>query len=256
MEHTNHPFRKENDLPNPYDYVPMLIFQGVAIQVSSFSLLSSMWQTLKLGHTIAEQLPPRRPQMSACISIMVVQKVRQVLVKRCETHRFTLGFPPWFFGFPTRFRLLKKIHHVFFLRPFLSSNKMWGRFSPLNIPMTWEIWVGTNFAVSHGTRAKAQQPWILLKKLRLFKHPNDRSHSVSGFWLQISETNWETWCWSAKVDRRDDFWKPAPKIEKDEQIKTWHPTTCRSGQWFPTVPKTQLLHGMGSFTFPLEGVRK
>ena len=22
MEHTNHPFRKENDLPNPYDYVP------------------------------------------------------------------------------------------------------------------------------------------------------------------------------------------------------------------------------------------
>ena len=22
MEHTNHPFRKENDLPSPYDYVP------------------------------------------------------------------------------------------------------------------------------------------------------------------------------------------------------------------------------------------
>ena len=22
MEHTNHPFRKENDLPNLYDYVP------------------------------------------------------------------------------------------------------------------------------------------------------------------------------------------------------------------------------------------
>ena len=22
MEHTNHPFRRENDLPNPYDYVP------------------------------------------------------------------------------------------------------------------------------------------------------------------------------------------------------------------------------------------
>ena len=22
MEHTNHPFRKENDLPNPYEYVP------------------------------------------------------------------------------------------------------------------------------------------------------------------------------------------------------------------------------------------
>jgi len=22
MEPTNHPFRKENDLPNPYDYVP------------------------------------------------------------------------------------------------------------------------------------------------------------------------------------------------------------------------------------------
>ena len=29
-KHTNHPFRKENYLPNPYDYVPCLIFQGVS----------------------------------------------------------------------------------------------------------------------------------------------------------------------------------------------------------------------------------
>ena len=28
MEHTNHPFRKENDLPSPYDYVPAVNLQG------------------------------------------------------------------------------------------------------------------------------------------------------------------------------------------------------------------------------------
>ena len=28
MQHTNHPFRKENDLPNPYDYVPAVNLPG------------------------------------------------------------------------------------------------------------------------------------------------------------------------------------------------------------------------------------
>ena len=28
MEPTNHPFRKENDLPNPHDYIPAVNLQG------------------------------------------------------------------------------------------------------------------------------------------------------------------------------------------------------------------------------------
>ena len=38
MEPTNHPFRKENDLPNPHDYVSMLIFRGVYLPIDLVDL--------------------------------------------------------------------------------------------------------------------------------------------------------------------------------------------------------------------------
>ena len=46
MEPTNHPFRKENDLPNLHDYVPWLIFKGVSPKLPPWTHLAPVAQVL------------------------------------------------------------------------------------------------------------------------------------------------------------------------------------------------------------------